>query len=164
MRWSWRSCRRLLFEQLFGQHVPGHVLELTAQHVRVHALVEQVRDLARELHVRVRALAGYRAEYAFDLFTTPREPSASVGIFWCGESAFLAFDEPVAVFRIPVGRAGCRVEGPVAEFFGFDVAVDAEPVGERPVFLGRFPVGWYWYWFSRARVTLSRFYITFFLI
>ena len=42
-------------------------------------------------------------------------------------------------------------------------AVDAEPVGERPVFFRGFPVGWYWDWFSRARVTLSRFYIWFFL-
>lgn len=138
---------------MFGQHVPGHVLELLAQRLRIHALVEQVRDLACELHVRVRAFAGYRAEYAFDLFTTPREPSASVGILWRGESAFLALDEPVAVFRVPVGRAGSRVEGPVTEFFGFDVAVDAEPVGERPVFLRGFPVDWDGCWF-RARVSL----------
>ena len=140
---------------MFGQYVVGHVCELTAQHVRVQALVEQVGDLACELNVRVRAFAGYRAENPFDLFAAPREPSASVGILWRGESAFLAFDEPVAVFRVPVGRAGSRVEGPVAEFVGFDVAVDAEPVGERPVFFRGFPVGWYWDWFSRARVTLS---------
>lgn len=69
-----------LFEQLFGQYVAGHVRELTAQHVRVHALVEQVGDLACELHVRVRALAGYRAENVFHLFAAPRIPSASVGI------------------------------------------------------------------------------------